>query len=93
MFYLLLFIFLIGYVFIVFEHVNHVDKAATALLMSSVLWAVFALGGDTILSLGYSSAWKEYAQELGDMASVKGREGNRRGKEGKGGVRKGRNEG
>ncbi len=71
MFYLLLFIFLIGYGFIVFEHVNHVDKAATALLMSSILWALFALGGDTILSLGYSSAWKEYAHELGDLADVK----------------------
>ncbi len=71
MFYLMLFIFIVGYGFIVFEHVNHINKAATALLMSSLLWALFSLGGEQILSLGFSSAWANYVSEIGDFSDVK----------------------
>jgi len=71
MFYLMLVIFLVGYGFIVFEHINHINKAASALLMSSILWALFSLDGEGILSLGFSSAWKNYSSELGPLAHVK----------------------
>lgn len=53
-------IFIIGYSFIVFEHVNHINKAATAILIAALMWAVYALGADQILSMGFSSSWKEY---------------------------------
>ena len=71
MFYLMLILFVVGYGFIMFEHVNHINKAATALLMSSLIWAIFSLGGSDILSLGYSSAWTNYLEELGSLAKAK----------------------
>ncbi len=71
MFYLMLILFVVGYGFIMFEHVNHINKAATALLMSSLIWAIFALGGSDILNLGYSSAWTNYLEELGSLAKAK----------------------
>ena len=61
MFLLMLIVFIIGYGFIVFEHVNHINKAATALLIGTILWAMFALDGEGILGLGYSSAWKDFS--------------------------------
>ncbi len=71
MFYLMLILFVIGYGFIMFEHVNHINKAATAILMSALIWAIFSLGGGDILNLGYSSAWTSYVKELGNLAEVK----------------------
>ncbi len=71
MFYLMLILFIVGYGFIMFEHVNHINKAATALLMSALMWAVFSLGGSDVLSLGYSSAWTNYVKELGSLADIK----------------------
>ena len=71
MFLLMLVVFVLGYGFIVFEHINHINKAAIALLMSSLLWAVFSIGGDSILNLGYSSAWTSYLKEFSDLATVK----------------------
>lgn len=53
-------IFLIGYLFIVFEHVNNVNKAAFAIVIGAGTWAVYAIGGEQILNLGFSSSWKEY---------------------------------
>ena len=67
----MLILFVVGYGFIMFEHVNHINKAATALLMSSLIWAIFSLGGSDILSLGYSSAWTNYLEELGSLAKAK----------------------
>ncbi len=56
----MLVVFIVGYSFIIFEHVNHINKAATAIFIATVLWALYALGADNILSLGYSESWKEY---------------------------------
>ena len=53
-------VFVLGYGFIVFEHVNHINKAAIALLLGSLLWAIYSLGAEGILSLGYSSSWKTF---------------------------------
>jgi len=57
-------IFIIGYTFIALEHPIKIDKAATALLMGTILWAVYALFGVDILTYGqdYSRAWKEFAE-------------------------------
>jgi len=65
MFLLMLIVFLVGYGFIVFEHVNHINKAATALLIGSLMWAIYALGGEQILSLGYSASWLNFVQSNG----------------------------
>ena len=36
-----------------------------------MLWAIFSLGGEGILGLGFSSAWKNYVGELGPLAEIK----------------------
>ena len=69
MFILMLAIFIIGYGFIVFEHVNHINKAASALLIGSLLWTIYALGGESILSMGYSSSWLELNQGVHETKS------------------------
>ncbi|MBS2097622.1 sodium:proton antiporter NhaD [Carboxylicivirga linearis] len=60
MFLLMLIIFVLGYGFIVFEHINHINKAGIALLMGSLIWAIYAIGGESILGMGYSSAWESF---------------------------------
>lgn len=62
MFFLMMVVFVVGYGFIVFEHVNHINKAATALFIGTVLWAIYALGGDYILSNGASVAWSNFSK-------------------------------
>ena len=60
-------IFIIGYTFIALEHPIKVDKAATALLMGTLLWAVYALNGLDVLTYShdYSRAWREFAESSG----------------------------
>ncbi|WP_430812085.1 MULTISPECIES: sodium:proton antiporter NhaD [unclassified Carboxylicivirga] len=60
MFYLMLIVFVVGYGFIVFEHVNEINKAATALLIGTLLWAIYAIGGQEILANGASVAWNDF---------------------------------
>ena len=57
-------IFIIGYTMIALEHPIKVDKAASALLMGTILWAIYALNGVDVLTFGgdYSRAWKEFAE-------------------------------
>jgi Na+/H+ antiporter NhaD/arsenite permease-like protein len=62
-FILMIVIFLIGYSAIALEHNIKVDKAATALLMGTVLWAVYALNGSTVLELGFSTSWHHFVEE------------------------------
>lgn len=52
-------IFVLGYTAIALEHPLRIDKAASALLIGSLTWAIYALFGENILSLGYSPSWKE----------------------------------
>ncbi len=49
MFILMLAIFILGYFFIAQEHVIKVNKAATAILLGVVVWAVYIIGAPTIL--------------------------------------------
>ena len=63
-------IFVVGYTFIALEHPLRIDKAATALLMGTVLWAVYALNGTEILSLNFSRAWAHFVEEYPDLATT-----------------------
>jgi len=57
-------IFIVGYTMIALEHPLKIDKAPTALLMGTVLWAVYALSGFDVLSYSheFSRAWKEFSE-------------------------------
>ncbi|WP_075602170.1 sodium:proton antiporter NhaD [Saccharicrinis aurantiacus] len=70
MFLLMLVVFVLGYGFIVFEHVNHINKAAIALFIGSVCWAILSLSGESILGLGFSSAWNNFMAEGGSFAEM-----------------------
>ncbi len=60
MFLLMLFIFVIGYILIIFEHKININKAASALLLGVLTWTIYILGGKEILSLGFSRSWSEF---------------------------------
>ncbi len=62
MFILMVVIFIVGYTMIALEHPIKIDKAASALLMGTVLWALYALSGQEILNLGYSRAWLHFSE-------------------------------
>lgn len=62
MYYLMLEIFIFGYILIVLEHNIHINKAATALIMGAGLWALYAIGADDILQLGFSESWKAWVE-------------------------------
>lgn len=70
MFLLMLIVFIIGYAFIVFEHVVNVNKAAFALLIGVLTWAIYAVFGESILALGHSTAWATYAEHDGLAMTV-----------------------
>ena len=60
----LLVIFILGYLLIACEHVLHVNKATFALIMCSLLWAVYALlGHDAALS-------SDLIEALGDTCEI-----------------------
>ena len=44
--FIILAVFVLGYVFIALEHTFHIDKAASALLTGTVCWGLFVLGTD-----------------------------------------------
>ena len=58
MFILMLVIFVLGYTMIALEHPLKIDKAASALLTGTVLWAVYALNASGLLELGLSPTWE-----------------------------------
>ena len=62
MFILMVVIFILGYLMIALEHPIKIDKAASALLMGAILWAVYAFNGEEILRLGYSRAWLHFSE-------------------------------
>jgi len=43
-------VFVLGYLAIALEHPIKIDKAASALLIGSITWTIFALGADTIMA-------------------------------------------
>lgn len=63
MYLLMVVVFILGYLAIALEHPIKIDKAASALLIGSVTWTIFALGADSILegSILYDEYVAEYA--------------------------------
>ena len=50
MYLLMVVVFVLGYLAIALEHPIKIDKAASALLIGSITWTIFALGADTIMA-------------------------------------------
>ena len=67
MFYLILFIFVLGYWAIAFEHPLKVDKAATALIIGVLTWTVYILNAETILNMGFSPSWSKLINQVNDL--------------------------
>jgi Na+/H+ antiporter NhaD/arsenite permease-like protein len=59
MFIAMVILFVLGYLAIALEHPLKIEKAASALILGSVLWALYALFSEQILSLGFSPSWEE----------------------------------
>lgn len=70
MFILMVVIFILGYTMIALEHPIKIDKAASALLMGTVLWALYVLNAQDILNLGYSRAWHHFSEMNVDLAKT-----------------------
>ncbi|HBY54715.1 MAG TPA: sodium:proton antiporter [Marinilabiliales bacterium] len=64
MFYLILIIFVLGYLAIALEHPLKVDKAASALIVGVLTWTVYILNANSILSLGFSPSWTEFGIQI-----------------------------
>jgi Na+/H+ antiporter NhaD/arsenite permease-like protein len=58
-FILMVIIFVLGYIAIALEHPLKINKAATALFAGMILWAIYALFNESILSLDFSPAFEE----------------------------------
>ncbi|HOH99651.1 MAG TPA: sodium:proton antiporter NhaD [Bacteroidales bacterium] len=68
MFILMVIIFVLGYIAIALEHPIKIDKAASALLIGSLTWVAYIMGGLDILNLGHSPAWAKYLASHPDAA-------------------------
>ncbi|MEJ2595609.1 MAG: sodium:proton antiporter NhaD [bacterium] len=67
MFILMVVIFIVGYTMIALEHPIRLDKAASALLTGTVLWALYALFATGILDLNLSPAWETVKMRAADI--------------------------
>ncbi len=63
MFVLMVVIFVLGYMAIALEHPLKVDKAASALIIGTLCWVVYILGGESIIHLGFSPSWSTFLAE------------------------------
>jgi len=57
MYILMVVIFVLGYMAIALEHPLKIDKAASALLIGVLTWAIYALNAGDILGNGLNEAW------------------------------------
>lgn len=71
-------VFVLGYIFIALEHPLKVDKAATALILGSLMWILFLVGRNAILdrtsadgSLS-NTEWATYLSENPDKSNDEG---------------------
>jgi len=64
MFLLMLFVFIIGYTLIIFEHKIKINKAASALLLGVLTWTIYIIGGKEILQLDFSRHWLEFSKHF-----------------------------
>lgn len=65
LFYLMVAVFIAGYMLIVFEHLNKIDKAASALLTGALLWTILVIDGPAIMQLNLNQNWLSYASDTG----------------------------
>jgi len=72
MFTLMVVVFVLGYTAIALEHPLKIDKAASALLIGAICWALYVFGGVDILSMGESRSWSEYLTHNPGMDNAKG---------------------
>jgi len=57
---LMVVVFIIGYIAIALEHPLKIDKASSALILGVLMWVIYILNVESILSLNLSSAWSDY---------------------------------
>ncbi len=69
MFILMVVIFVLGYTAIALEHPLKIDKAASALITGTVLWAVYALNHHGLLALDLSPAWHHVTAVANDVVN------------------------
>ncbi|MBP5396418.1 MAG: sodium:proton antiporter, partial [Bacteroidales bacterium] len=50
LFYLMIILFVAGYLLIALEHPIKINKSATSLLLACALWVILAIGGKTVIS-------------------------------------------
>jgi len=67
MFYLILIIFILGYIAIALEHPLRIDKAASALIVGVLTWTVYILNVENILSMGFSPSWIELGNQVSNI--------------------------
>lgn len=70
MFILMVVVFVLGYTAIALEHPLKVDKAASALIIGTLCWVFYILGGEQILSLGLSPAWAAFKAANPDVHGI-----------------------
>ncbi len=63
-------VFVLGYLAIALEHPIKVDKAASALIIGTLCWVVYAIGAKEILSLDFSPAWAKFSHEHGMWLTI-----------------------
>lgn len=61
MFILMVTVFVLGYLAIALEHPLRVDKTASALIIGTLCWVIFAIGAEDILALGFSPSWEHFS--------------------------------
>ncbi len=59
----MLIIFVVGYLFIAFEHTVHIDKAASALLIGMLCWGLYALNPAEFLGINHHDTPTELVEE------------------------------
>jgi len=69
-FILMLVVFVLGYLAIAMENPLKIDKAASALLLGVIIWAVYIFGLPDILNLGFSPSWQHFLKSS-DLANLK----------------------
>lgn len=60
MFILMVILFIAGYIAIALEHPLQINKAATALILGTLMWVAYMLGVPEILNQGFSAAWNGF---------------------------------
>ena len=69
MFVLMIIVFVIGYACIALEHQLKIDKAATALMLGALMWILFVIGKDAIVTADdypNKAEWVEYQEKNAD---------------------------